>query len=264
MTAFFAACSHVFTQKVAHLRLCKRFYRSVDRCAVKATVSFSAKSSALILIFIKKCNWNWHQKMGVRLMFFVILSNCALFVLVHGQELNLFDQCQVARSGLAGVCRFYEDCPLVLKELLEQGLTPTRCGSKDRKEIICCPVPPTPKPTVTTQPSKRISAKSKQKIPKCFCSNRMNNQPYTHKPAPIIINLISFSDCIRWIECVEYQEAVNERVYSTQGLSGPPVEQKVFRCAISSVPLIVGGTNALPKEFPHMVRERFHRINIYI
>lgn len=45
---------------------------------------------------------------------------------------------------------------------------------------------------------------------------------------------------------------MNERVYSTVGLSGPPIEQKVFRCSISTVPLIVGGQNAQPKEFPHM------------
>lgn len=91
----------------------------------------------------------------------IVLIKCVFVVLIHA-ELNLFDQCQVARSGLAGICRFYEDCPLVLKELLEQGLMPTRCGSKDRKEIICCPAPPTPKPSTTTQLPKRISAKSKQ------------------------------------------------------------------------------------------------------
>lgn len=29
--------------------------------------------------------------------------------------------------------------------------------------------------------------------------------------------------------------------------------QRVFRCAIATVPLIVGGEKALAKEFPHMV-----------
>lgn len=47
-----------------------------------------------------------------------------------------------------------------------------------------------------------------------------------------------------------------ERVYSTVGLSGPPIEQKVFRCSISTVPLIVGGENAAAKEFPHMVSKK--------
>lgn len=55
------------------------------------------------------------------------------------------------------------------------------------------------------------------------------------------------------IECIEYQDAVNERVYSSVGLSGPPIEQTIFRCSIATVPLIVGGEHALAKEFPHMV-----------
>lgn len=55
------------------------------------------------------------------------------------------------------------------------------------------------------------------------------------------------------IECVEYQDAVYEKVYSSVGLNEPPVEQKIFRCSISTVPLIVGGEKAQSKEFPHMV-----------
>lgn len=58
---------------------------------------------------------------------------------------------------------------------------------------------------------------------------------------------------IHIIECVEYQDAVYERIYSTVGLNGPNTEQKVFRCSISTVPLIVGGEKAQSKEFPHMV-----------
>lgn len=65
--------------------------------------------------------------------------------------------------------------------------------------------------------------------------------------------MLVFFVCIGRIECVEYQDAVYERVYSSVGFSRPPIEQKVFRCAISTVPLIVGGENASPKEFPHMV-----------
>lgn len=57
------------------------------------------------------------------------------------------------------------------------------------------------------------------------------------------------------IECAEYQDAVFERVYSSVGISGTQAEQKVFRCSIATVPLVVGGENAQPKEFPHMVTE---------
>lgn len=95
-------------------------------------------------------------------MKFVLLIEVLLLVLIHG-DLNLNDECQVARTGINGICRYYEDCPVVLAELLEQGLSPNQCGTKDRKEIICCPVPQTPKPTKKTKPTNRISAKSKQK-----------------------------------------------------------------------------------------------------
>lgn len=84
-----------------------------------------------------------------------------LFVVIFGQ-LELNDQCQVARSGIRGICRFYDDCPVVLTELLDQGLMPAKCGYKNRREIICCPLPPTPKPTIAPQIVNRISAKSKQ------------------------------------------------------------------------------------------------------
>lgn len=56
-----------------------------------------------------------------------------------------------------------------------------------------------------------------------------------------------------FLECIEYQDAVYDRQNTSVGVNGPPVEQKVFRCSIATVPLIVGGENALAKEFPHMV-----------
>lgn len=93
---------------------------------------------------------------------FILIAKCVLFVVIYAQ-LELNDQCQVARSGAAGVCRFYEDCPVVLNELIDHGLVPTKCGFLDRREIICCPLPPTPKPkpSITPQTANRISAKSK-------------------------------------------------------------------------------------------------------
>lgn len=55
------------------------------------------------------------------------------------------------------------------------------------------------------------------------------------------------------VECIEYQNAVYETTYTSVGLNARPVEEKIFRCSISTVPLIVGGEKARPKEFPHMV-----------
>lgn len=70
----------------------------------------------------------------------------------------------------------------------------------------------------------------------------------------VLIQLsISISPTYTKIECVEYQNAVYESAFSPMGLNEPPIEQKIFRCSFSSVPLIVGGEKAQSKEFPHMV-----------
>lgn len=54
------------------------------------------------------------------------------------------------------------------------------------------------------------------------------------------------------VECVEYQEPLYERVSNPIGFGQNNIEQKILRCPLSSVPLVVGGQNAIPKEFPHM------------
>lgn len=89
----------------------------------------------------------------------IFFVKCALFALIRAQ---LNEPCKVARSGSNGICRYYEDCPVVLTEIIQDGLTPTICGIQNRKEVICCPLPPTRKPTRPPLQSDRISAKSKQ------------------------------------------------------------------------------------------------------
>lgn len=74
---------------------------------------------------------------------------------------NLDETCQVARTGAAGICRYLDDCPVVLNELIELSLYPLECGWHNRKQIICCPVPPTRKPATELIQSNRTSAKSK-------------------------------------------------------------------------------------------------------
>lgn len=59
------------------------------------------------------------------------------------------------------------------------------------------------------------------------------------------------------LECYEYSEAVfgTHSVQSMDSRKGEEV--RVDECAITGVPLIVGGTKAAAKEFPHMVRPNF-------
>lgn len=46
---------------------------------------------------------------------------------------------------------------------------------------------------------------------------------------------------IVYTECIEYQEPVYERVSISVGVNSKPIENKIFRCSIAYVPLIVGG-----------------------
>lgn len=41
-------------------------------------------------------------------------------------------------------------------------------------------------------------------------------------------------------------------------------EYGILRCSITTVPLIVGGESALPKEFPHMVIFKFFSYTRFI
>lgn len=105
--------------------------------------------------------WCVFSKMNNHISCILIVTS-VLFVTISSQ-LELNDGCQVARSGAEGICRFYEECSVVLNELLGQGLIPAKCGFQDRREIICCPLPPKAKPT-TAPPTttNRTSAKSKR------------------------------------------------------------------------------------------------------
>ncbi|XP_037035178.1 serine protease snake-like [Bradysia coprophila] len=52
-------------------------------------------------------------------------------------------------------------------------------------------------------------------------------------------------------KCDEYNEFSFNKIYVSNTF-GPPVEKKVSNCAFTAVPLIVGGTEAKIREFPHM------------
>lgn len=101
----------------------------------------------------------------------ILFVKCVLLGVIYAQH-KLNDHCQVARSGADGICKFYEECPVVLMEISQNNLLPTKCGFQNRREIICCPLSPTRKPTISPQISNRISAKSKQNA---------NNYTYIHK-----------------------------------------------------------------------------------
>lgn len=59
------------------------------------------------------------------------------------------------------------------------------------------------------------------------------------------------------LECYEYAEAVFG-THSIQSMDSDKGEEvRIDECVIKVVSLIVGGVEALPMEFPHMVRPNF-------
>lgn len=52
-------------------------------------------------------------------------------------------------------------------------------------------------------------------------------------------------------ECREYDDAKYEKRWTTIGFNDRPILEKILNCI--SLALVVGGENALPNEFPHMV-----------
>lgn len=93
--------------------------------------------------------------------FCVLCLASVLFVSTSAQTNILNDQCKVARSGSMGRCQYLENCSIVLKEISEYGLFPNFCASQDRKQLVCCPLPPTKRTTVRPSTPSRISARSK-------------------------------------------------------------------------------------------------------
>lgn len=54
-------------------------------------------------------------------------------------SLYLNDTCVVSRTGENGTCKFLDNCPRIVLEVIEQTKYPTLCGFKNTKQIVCCP-----------------------------------------------------------------------------------------------------------------------------
>lgn len=138
------------------------------------------------------------------------------------------DSCTVDDNP--GVCKFTQDCPSVYSELLA-GRPPRKlCGFKDFDPLVCCP-------TQTAGPT---------------------------APRDDTDIVVPFEDdgrgAIARTKCAEYARAV-------YGLIVPPILSphramlNVSLCALKSRTLIVGGTKAHLKEFPHMAAVGYNTSN---
>lgn len=162
-----------------------------------------------------------------------IILFCIVFKRYMVNGLYLGDSCQMDNTGVQGVCKMISDCQSVINQITYEDILPTYCGFDDQDQTVCCPV------EVNTRTTLRISQQSKW----YSISNIFNLE------SMFVFN--AFSICS--IECQEYEDAKYERIWKSNNFNEKPVVQKIRRCGVSSAPLIVGGTEAKPHEFPHMV-----------
>lgn len=125
-------------------------------------------------------------------------------------------------NGVPGVCTLTRDCPAVYSELLA-GRPPTKfCGFEGFAPLVCCASGPG-KPSVTRE------------------EGPVNTVPFQDDGRGVVARA----------KCAEYAKSV-------YGLVIPPILShnrtpvNVSFCALKSRTLIVGGTKAHLKEFPHM------------
>ncbi|XP_046750075.1 serine protease snake-like [Diprion similis] len=130
------------------------------------------------------------------------------------QSEDLGDSC-TTKSGASGVCKLLNNCDVVFQQLVA-GIEPDSiCGYKGHEPIVCC----------------------------------SNSRPETTQPNPIVSRdpVGDGRGAIARQKCAEYVKYTHEL---RRNVNGQNVNISV--CAIKSQKLIVGGTRAERKEFPHM------------
>lgn len=135
-----------------------------------------------------------------------------------------------------GTCQRIDDCPSVYEEFLKGNPPTVNCGFEYFDPIVCCPnqEPHTPSVAPTTSTTTTTTTTTTTPRP-----------PPTQKP------FYNGRGAKARAKCEEYARSV----YTTEI---PPIlipdkqTVTVDLCAIKTQKLIVGGTKATPKEFPHM------------
>jgi len=154
----------------------------------------------------------------------ILLVTIVTFIgLCQGQG----EPCRLQHNGANGVCRALPNCPKVLEDYRNQRINPTLCGWSGFTQVVCCPtVALTTKPTTTA--------------------------PTTTTPKPTVSPTIA-STTKSGQNCARYQEFVYEYIKFGALVEGSEAnKRKVDRCGHTKTALIVGGTVAGLKEFPHM------------
>ncbi|KAF7398463.1 hypothetical protein HZH66_006360 [Vespula vulgaris] len=151
-----------------------------------------------------------------------------IFLRTEGQ---LFEGSRCSINGNSGICTILPKCTVVYNELLS-GKPPERiCGYSNFDPIVCCPK--------DGQSNRETTSTSTTTTTTTTTIRPM--QPNENDRG-----------ALARAKCQEYSQYVYELQYPPiLTFNAKPVNVSV--CGVKGKTLIIGGTIALPKEFPHMV-----------
>ncbi|XP_033308848.1 serine protease snake-like [Bombus bifarius] len=159
------------------------------------------------------------------IIFFSVLLCCSISCNAQYEG----DSCTI--DGTPGICVVLSpaNCPSVYQDLLKGKPPSSLCGYKNFHPVVCCP-----KNTPTTT------------SPNTITSTIKNTTPTTTDRGSVVTKGAKAKAM-----CEKYAKSVYQLVPSpTLTIDNPLINISV--CAIKTRKLIVGGTKAEPKEFPHM------------
>ncbi|XP_011863984.1 PREDICTED: uncharacterized protein LOC105559932 [Vollenhovia emeryi] len=153
------------------------------------------------------------------------------------RDVSKEETCMV--DNFPGVCKLVEECPQVHEELLAGKKPSVICRFEHFEPVICCPT------------TNRVVSTNNKPAPPPQTPERDNS-------VPLILDESRGS--LARAKCAQSAKAIYDfRLLSTPRVGQQPVNTSL--CALKDRKLVVGGTNAEPKEFPHMAAIGFEDSN---
>ncbi|GAB0087381.1 serine protease snake-like isoform X1 [Sergentomyia squamirostris] len=168
-------------------------------------------------------------KVALHVSLLLVITSCA-----KGQFEG--DSCQLKSDGSQGICTPLKECPQAFND---RAANPQLCIFIRNEPIVCCP---------GTQ-------NNQQQFQNNFNGAAQQNNPGSDQSGFINIREgeVTGGDRVSKRKCDEFSRLTTHKFSFVPLVIDPPVyEVEVPQCDYS-VPLIVGGEEAKPAEFPHMV-----------
>uniref|UniRef100_A0A0C9RPM7 Snk_6 protein n=1 Tax=Fopius arisanus TaxID=64838 RepID=A0A0C9RPM7_9HYME len=167
----------------------------------------------------------------------IIILSFLLLTRAFAQK-NTGDFC-IMKGGNPGICTELSQCTIIDQQLQNGTLAVARCGWAGFLPIICCPLSSQDISTETLR--ERSGAKPKVTMHSMFSTS-----------TPLVVPGATKLGLLAMQMCTLYTKSVYTLVIPPI-LAGDRKPVNTSLCLSKSQKLIVGGTKAEPKEFPHMV-----------